>query len=312
LSRRLVAGALVALASCGGGHAGPPGDPSPLSVKITALPDAATAAPASFVLTEVKGDVQLAEGADFHPAPPGGGAIEGRTRIRTGPHASAVLRAPDGSEIALADSVDISVEELSPTGARFALARGKVHAASPGSRRITVDSSGSHTEANDARFTVYTSRAGLVAVASESGKVKVSAQHREVQVGAGQQSIVPPHRPPSDPVPVPDEVFLRVDWPGETLKREPETLVRGHARPGERVFVNRVETDVSVDGTFVAKVHLKEGKNPPLEVEAEAMDGKRRKLHGPQLEIRTNLNVEVKPVEWGTPKTTSPQREGRP
>ena len=97
-------------------------------------------------------------------------------------------------------------------------------------------------------------------------------------------------------------MFLRVDWPGETLKREPETVVGGRAQPGERVRVNGVETDVSLDGTFVAKVRLKEGKNAPLVVEAEAMNGRKRLLRGPALEIRNNLNVDVQPVQWGAPK----------
>ena len=292
--------ALLALLlfACGGNHAAPP-DAVP-AVATPAQPDAAPKA--GFLLAEVNGDVRVATDAEFHPAPPGGGEVAGGARIRTGPGASAILRAPDGTEIALADGVDISVEEISSTVARFALGRGKVRAASPGVRQVTVDSSGAHTEARGARFTIYTSPRGLVAVASEAGSVKVRAQNREVQVAAGQQSIVPPHRPPGDPVPVPDEVFLRVDWPGETLKREPETLVRGRARPGERVRVNGVETDVSEGGTFVAKVRLKEGKNAPLVVEAEAIDGKRRQLRGPAVEVRSNLNVEVKPVEWGVPK----------
>lgn len=288
---------LLLAAGCGGGNHTPAADAfQPRALTLT--PDAS--AESSFVLAEVKGDVQLAEGAAFHPA--SGGPVAGGARIRTGASGSAVLRAPDGTEIALADGVDISLEEISSTVARFALGRGKVRAASPGGRQVTVDSSGAHTEAKGARFTIFASKGGLVAVASESGNVKVRARDREVQVGAGQQSIVPPHQAPGDPVPIPDEVFLRVDWPGETLKREPETLVRGHAKPGERVRVNGVETDVAIDGTFVAKVRLKEGKNAPLVVEAEAMDGKRRQLRGPALEIRNNLNVEVQPVQWGPKK----------
>ena len=285
--------ALVLLvASCGGS-----GKPSPDAFQPRALSLTADAAPTGFVLAEVKGEVQIAEGAEFHPA--AGGPVAGGARIRTGGNGSAVIRAPDGTEIALADGVDISVEEISSTVARFALGRGKVRAASPATRQLTVDSSGAHTEAKGARFTIYTSKGGLVAVASESGNVKVRARDREVQVGAGQQSIVPPHQAPGDPIPIPDEVFLKVDWPDETLKKDPETLVRGHAKPGERVRVNGVETDVAVDGTFIAKVRLKEGKNNPLVVEAEAMDGKKRLLRGPAVEIRNNLNVEVKQVDWG-------------
>jgi len=286
---------VLLLGACGGSHTVAP-DAAHVVAKI--LPDAAVEA--AFELAEVKGDVQIATDAEFHPA--AGGTVAGGARIRTGAGASAVLRAPDGTEIALADGVDISVEELSSTAARFALGRGKVRAASPGARQVTVNSSGAHTEARGARFTIYTSPRGLVAVASEAGNVKVRAQNKEVQVAAGQQSIVPPHRAPGDPVPIPDEVFLRVDWPGETLKREPETFVRGKAKPGERVRVNGVETDVSIDGTFVAKVRLKEGKNAPLVVEAEAMDGRKRLLRGPALEIRNSLNVDVKPPEWGAPK----------
>jgi hypothetical protein len=253
------------------------------------------------VLAEVHGDVQVAQDGAFQAPPPGDGglALGGGTRIRTGAGAGAVLRAPDGTEIALSDGVEISIEELSATVARFQLGRGKVRAAAPGTRQVTVDSSGTRAEAAGSRFTVYTSPRGLVAVAAESGRVRLRAAEREVQVGAGQQSIVTPHGEPSDPVPVPDEVFLRVDWPGEHLQREREAVVRGRARPGERVRVAGVETEVAGDGSFSAHVRLHEGKNPPLAVEAEAMDGKRRLLRGPPIEVKSNLNVEVKPIEWG-------------
>jgi hypothetical protein len=86
------------------------------------------------------------------------------------------------------------------------------------------------------------------------------------------------------------------------MKREAETIVHGKARPGERVRVGGVETEVAANGTFTAKVRLREGKNPPLVVEAESMDGRRRQLRGPALEIKSKLDIEVKPVQWGKPK----------
>ncbi|HJZ87680.1 MAG TPA: FecR domain-containing protein [Polyangia bacterium] len=293
-------GALLARSS----RASAPQSPRSVGPGARAEADAALPAP-GFVLSEAHGDVQVATGADFAAAAPGDGglALGGGTRIRTGRGSSAVLRAPDGSEVALADGVEISIAELSAQVARFALERGKVRAASPeGGRAVTVDSSGARAEAQGARFVIYTSPRGLVAVASESGRVKLRAQGREVEVPAGQQSIVPPQGMPTDPVAVPDAVFLQVAWPGETLQREPETLVRGRARPGERVYVNGAETEVAMDGTFMARVHLREGKNPPLRVEAEALTGRRRILRGPAVEVKSDLDLQVRPVDWGARK----------
>src|SRR5206468_3962317 len=145
--------------------------------------------------------------------------------------------------------VEISIDELSATVARFSLERGKVRAAAaPRGRSMSVDSSGARAEAAGARFTIYASPHGLVAVRSDSGQVRLRARAREVKVESGQQSIVPPAGTPTDPVAVPDAVFLQVAWPSETRQREPTAIVRGRARPGERVRVDGIETEVAMDG----------------------------------------------------------------
>jgi hypothetical protein len=257
----------------------------------------------AFVLVEQQGDVEIASGGGFERvAPqPGGRPLGGGARVRTGgAGSSALLRSPDGTEIALGDGVEMSIEEISATAQRIAVERGKLRAASSPGRTLTVDTSGARAQATGARFAIYASPHGLVAVAAQAGEVKLRARTREVSIVAGQQSIVPPRGEPTDPVAVPDSVFLQVAWPGETLQREHETTVRGRARAGERVLVNGVEAEVDAKGTFVATVRLHEGKNAPLRVEAEDLAGKRRALRGPALEVKSDLKLKVKPIEWGT------------
>ena len=300
LALAAVATALFGGSSCGGGHDRSRAGTLGAQHLDGDTPDAGREL--AFSLAEVRGDVQVGTPSGFQPVAPQikSLALGGGARIRTGRGASAVLRAPDGTEIALADGVEISLEEISATVARFALERGKVRAAAtPGGRPVAVDSSGAHAEAQGARFTIYAGPRGLVAVAGETGQVRIRARDREVAVGAGQQSIVPPGGVPSDPVAVADDVFLRVSWPTETLKRSPETLVRGRARPGERVLVNGVEAEVRMDGAFETTIRLQEGKNPPLKVEAETLGGRRRTLRGPAVEVKSNLKMQVQPVQWG-------------
>src|SRR5262245_52324499 len=125
---------VLAVVACGGS---PPAARSPASDAAPARIDAAPAAP-GFVLAEMRGDVEVRTQAGSAAAPGVGTELTLGTRIRTGRGASARLRAPDGTEIALADGVEISLEELSATVARFSLERGKVRAAAPArGRQVT-------------------------------------------------------------------------------------------------------------------------------------------------------------------------------
>ncbi|MBI4508392.1 MAG: FecR domain-containing protein [Deltaproteobacteria bacterium] len=235
--------------------------------------------PISFEMTEVAGQVEIKR-TDTWTAATKGDRLGTDQSIRTGPDGRAILRAETGDELALRERVELEVDKLEKTVTELTLTRGKVRAAAaPGTERLQISSQGAQAVgAGGGRFTVYTDQKGAVTVASETGAVKVLAQGNTVTVPERTQAHVPLGGKPSDPVPIPDDVFLRVAWPTDEVVSVKANL-RGKATPGTQVLVNGQLALVKDDGTFEAQIVLREGDNR-VAVLAEGIDGKTRELKG--------------------------------
>jgi hypothetical protein len=209
-------------------------------------------------------------------------------RIRTQGEGAVTLEAADGSRIELVDEVEVTVEALTRSLAELELHRGRLRAdlADGSDMALRVTSSGASAEAQNGAFVVFADGTGMVAVASETAEVRLRAQEREVLVAAGQQSLVRPDGPPSDPEAIPEAVFLEVAWPQGRVQRERRLVVRGRVDPGTEVRIEDRSTSVAHDGTFETEVALSEGVNR-VAVRARDIAGRTKTAESPAVMVKT-------------------------
>lgn len=209
-------------------------------------------------------------------------------RIRTQGEGAAALQAADGSRIELVDEVEVTVESLTRSLAELELHRGRLRAdlAEGSDLALRVTSSGASAEAQNGAFVVVADGSGMVAVASETAEVRLRAQDREVLVAAGQQAVVAPDQPPSDPEAIPESVLLEVAWPTGRVQRERRLVVRGQVAPGSEVRVADRSTRVRPDGSFETEVSLAEGVNR-VAVRARDIAGRTKVDESPAVMVKT-------------------------
>lgn len=208
-------------------------------------------------------------------------------RIRTKSTGRAIIGASDGTRVELVDEVDISVSVLTRSLTELELRQGRLRAdlGSKSNIALRVRSSGAVAEGRNGAFTVFADGSGMVAVASETAAVKLMAQDVEVELTGGQQSIVRPGAAPSDPELIAEEVFLEVDWPAESLRREKRLVLRGRVAAGTEVRIGGRRPEVEEDGSFEVPIELDAGTNR-ISVNARDPAGRSKIERSPPIVVR--------------------------
>lgn len=208
-------------------------------------------------------------------------------RIRATSPGRVVIASDDGARVELLNEVDVSVSLLTRSLTELELREGRVRAdLGDGSNvALRIRSSGAVAEGRGGAFTVFADGGGMVAVASETASVRLMAHDREVEVLAGQQSVVQAGAQPSDPEAIPEEVFLHVAWPEERLRRDRRVVVRGRVDPGSEVVIGGQRPRIAADGAFEAAVELDAGPNQ-ISVSARDPSGRSREERSPRIEVR--------------------------
>jgi hypothetical protein len=170
--------------------------------------------------------------------------------LRTAPNAHAGLTVGiTSARLVVPERSELRVNELSRAAHRFRLTRGRVQVdyEPDGQRLVRIESeSGAVAQATSARFWMLASGT-VVAVATERGLVNLTAAGKEVQVRAGEQTVVTGGAPPA-PVAIPVDVLLKV---ARTAQQEGAcAVVEGRARPGSELLVDGEPVVVVVDGRF--------------------------------------------------------------
>ncbi|MCC6749264.1 MAG: FecR domain-containing protein [Deltaproteobacteria bacterium] len=242
--------------------------------------DGPAAAPPRVRLEGITGSVEVRLGAEEWHAVRSGSVLDRQGSLRTGPKGGAVLRVGEKGRLVIGPSSELSVQELSEVLHHFTLDRGhlKVDYAKEGWRVLRVESGKRKVvaQSREARFSVLVTDE-TVAVATETGVVDLKSAGRSVRVPAGQQSVVQGEQAPSEPLPIPKEVLLKVAGAsGVPLPmKQLSATVRGHAAPGSRVEVGGQWTTVRPDGSFEQRVALRPGVNR-VQVVTEDPSGRRR------------------------------------
>lgn len=224
------------------------------------------AKPSQLKVSQVQGRVELSESGGGEWAPLSANAsVSEKARVRTVDGASAVLSADDGLQVEVSPESQVELVSAQKKDTMVVVERGRLFArvaAKAGALRVGVDGSDALVKTNDAAFAVLRDDVGQVAVAVTEGNVALSAQQEHVQVGAGEQSLVPVKRAPTAPARIPSTLFLKVSRSGPSRLNRRTTDVGGETNPGAAVFVNGAPVPVESDGRFTAHVPLQEGSNP--------------------------------------------------
>ncbi len=234
----------------------------------------ASAGPTPFRVSALEGTVEALHDGQWY-AVQAGDLLSLRDVIRTSKGAKAVLRR-GSSEIELRENVDIRLDDLAASTARFGLLRGGNVVASVGREDQHLEITAAETRSRNqgtARWIVSANAQGQVSVAASEGKVAFTAKGKEVTVPAGTESTAAPGQPPGTPTPIPEELLLSVVWP-DKQHTDGRTEVAGQVSPSSKVTVNGAEVPVENDGRFSSTLPLGVGAN---RVQVEALDIKGRK-----------------------------------
>src|SRR5262249_28245997 len=161
---------------------------------------------------------------------------------------TATLAAADGSTVQLMPGTEARIDELRRELKRLSLSRGELEAEvrdDPARMfEVEVDGHGAVARTRGAHFVATADGAGSAAVATPRGEGILSAAGKEVVIRTGQFARVSPGGGPDGPRPLPESLFLKVQWPATTTNK-PEVVVAGQASPGARVKVagHYVRTD---------------------------------------------------------------------
>jgi len=223
----------------------------------------AALAPQEAVVLSVAGSVERAQGSGAWSRLVPGERLKADESIRTGKSGRTDLRIGDKSTLAVTESTQVTIRELTRAVHRFRLERGRlaVDYKPDGERvlKIESESSGAVAETRGARFSVL-STGSTIAVATETGSVNLRAAQQEVEVREGQTAAVQKGEAPGAPepiVPIPIPLLLKV---ASAIPSENEQLcarVTGTAQPGAEVLVDGVAADVDREGRFNVAVPRK-------------------------------------------------------
>lgn len=199
--------------------------------------------------------------------------------VRTGRNAGAVIQVGESGKVRVGSRTELKFNRVDDDLVRVKLQEGRVVAEAPsgGNTLFQVEASGSDAvaETREGRFSVMSDGRGLVAVATETGKVRFKAAGKEVDVAEGQQSIAREGKAPGTPAAIPASLLLKVAPPARTVQRDKEQEVTGQASPGSLVRVKGRTASVDEKGRFRIKVPLEEGPNT-VEVVATDVSGREK------------------------------------
>ncbi len=214
----------------------------------------------------------------------------------------AVMDFEDQATVEIMPNSDFTVKEMTSTVSRVRVNEGRLSAVVHGKEgsKLLVEAKGSDAvaEAKEGKFSVLADGEGQMAVATETGRVVLSAMGQSEVVEGGMQSVVHPNSPPSKPNSIPKSLFLKVGRPGAKVLRKKETFVKGKTTPGAVVSVNDVRMLVDEDGHFEGTVPLKEGNNR-ITVAAEHVAGMERERTFTGVMVDTRPPDVESAVEWG-------------
>jgi FecR-like protein len=177
--------------------------------------------------------------------------------VRTARGAHTDLMVGDRSRLTVAEGTQLTVRQLTEKMHRFKLSRGRIAVdyQADGERVLRVEGQGGAVaEAQAARFGMLSTGAA-VAIAAETGTVRLTAQEHTVAVSAGTQAVALHGQPPSSAEPIARTLLLKIAAaPPAPIDAELCADVRGRAPTGAEVMVEGAPVGLAADGSFHVRV----------------------------------------------------------
>jgi two-component sensor histidine kinase len=223
--------------------------------EAVATPAVAVAARAERVeIIEAEGGIERLRDGSWEPLAKGAVLREEDT-IRTAPGARAIITIGDRSRLAVSDATQLTVREITAAVQRLRLSRGRlsVDHQADGARVLVVESERGDAvaRAGTARFSVLANGTAL-AVATETGIVRLQAADRTVDVGAGEQSVSLRGEAPAPATRISVDLLLRVARAARAS--DGTCAVEGSVDPGAEVRVDGRTVEPGPDGRFAVRV----------------------------------------------------------
>ena len=245
------------------------------------LPQPATSS-AGVVIRTVEGTVERKPaGGDWTLAAAGEALAPGES-LRTMEGAGAVLKTGLASHLTLEAATLLSVVEAAPTAQRFALTQGRVIAVQRHAGRdliISTADGSAGVRGEGERFTVF-AQPRLLGAINDDAQVELGAGQVFVTVPKGRVSWVSGTEQPVEPRLLDTPPELEVTPLESTHAELPFQLVQGRADTLAAVRVNGTEAERGDDGSFSARVPLREGENR-IDVVAQLFTGAQRRIELP-------------------------------
>lgn len=223
-------------------------------------------------------------------------------RLRTEKNATVRLAVDDKSRFELEGRSELNVEELTATIHQIELALGQISVDYDTSEnrilKITAsDELDAVAETTAAQFVVQRV-GGEVTVATQMGRVKLTAKAESVTVGPQSFSRVSKGSAPMKPEPIPMEVLLKVANPKKGLERDRSTIISGRTNVGAMVLVNDEAADVDETGRFRVAVPLRPGLRQVNVVSNTAWGSAEKQVQ--VFTVPDDGEVTDAKVKWGT------------
>jgi hypothetical protein len=233
-------------------------------------PVAVAASPQVVEVLDAQGRIERLRGETWEPVA-SGQRLQADDTIRTAAGAGATLAIGDRSRLAVSDATQLTVREITAAVQRLRLSRGRISVdhQPDGARVLVVESErgDSVARAGAARFSVLATGTAL-AVATETGAVRLQSAGRSVEVGAGQQSVSFEGHAPSEASPVPIALLLKVARAARAARGS--CTVEGTVDPGAEVRVEGRPVDPGPQGRFAVRLPLEKGRTHATVVTRDA------------------------------------------
>lgn len=254
-----------------------PPEPAPevAAATLSPPPDAGPpvlAAP-ELTLKALRGTVEVRRGGDGEwIALASGDTLFESDVLRAGADAEVELVA-GAHVVRVVGGTEVTVGQLTKDLTSFLLDHGLVGAEAKGDdgRTLELRARGSDAVARttSGAFRMTNDGGGTVAVGATAGEVSVSGGGASVVLKPGERTLVRAGQAPARPEPLATSLLLKVAWPEQRKTNQRVITVTGRTDEGALVFALGERVPVGKDGTFEAKVRLREGTN---RVKLEAFD----------------------------------------
>ena len=224
------------------------GDAPPASAAVAATP----AAPSrlAVAVVSVAGTLERQDGEEWTPVAAGEPLHQDDT-LRTADGSRATLAIGEGSRVTVSDATQLTVREITAAAQRLRLARGRlsVDHQPDGARVLVVETERGDTvaQAGAARFSVLASGASL-AIATETGVVRLQAGGSSVDVGPGEGSVAFAGQAPAPAAAIPVALLLELGRSATTA--DGGCRIEGAVASGAEVRVDGKPVKPQPDGRF--------------------------------------------------------------